>query len=65
MFLKHVAKKIAMTVPVNTQVDHRNGNLNAYEMCFYLPHDLQLDPPKPKDPKLKIILRSEMKVYSM
>lgn len=54
-----------MTVPINTKVDHRNGFLNAYEMCFYLPASSQAGPPKPTASKVKIIQRSEMKIYSM
>ena len=54
-----------MTYPINTKVDHRNGDLNAYEMCFYIPGNFQGDPPQPKTPKLKVVKRSELHIYSM
>ncbi|CAG7818124.1 unnamed protein product [Allacma fusca] len=58
------SRRISMTVPVSTLVDHRNGDLNLYRMCFYLPKDFQDNPPIPTNHKLKIVSRPELQVYS-
>lgn len=56
--------KIEMTVPVATKVDHRNGKLRSYEMCFYIPLELQTSPPKSSDPKVKVVSFPALHVYS-
>jgi hypothetical protein len=58
------SRRIPMTVPVSTLVDHRNGDLNLYQMCFFLPKDFQENPPTPTNQKLKIVSRPELRVYS-
>jgi hypothetical protein len=57
-------KKIEMTIPVATKVDHRNGNLRSYELCLYLPSEYQKQPPKPLDNSIKIVSYPELHLYS-
>lgn len=59
-----VSRRIPMTIPVSTKVDHRNGEINSYEMCFYLPREFQTNPPVPNNSKVKIVNRPAMHVYA-
>lgn len=53
-----------MTIPIVTKIDHRNGNLRSYEMCFFLPTEFQKSPPKPVDNRVKIVTYPPLRVYS-
>ncbi|OXA61495.1 heme-binding protein 2 [Folsomia candida] len=59
-----LGKKIEMTIPIVTKIDHRNGNLRSYEMCFFLPTEFQKSPPKPVDNRVKIVTYPPLRVYS-
>lgn len=53
-----------MTVPVTTKVDHRNGDLYSYEMCFFIPEEFQRYPPRPQNRKVHVVSLPELHVYS-
>ncbi|CAL8086857.1 unnamed protein product [Orchesella dallaii] len=58
-------QKIDMTVPVTTKVDHRNGDLYSYEMCFFIPQEFQANPPRPENRNVRVVSFPELHVYSI
>lgn len=57
-------QKLEMTVPVTTKIDHRNGDLYSYEMCFFIPQEFQRNPPRPTNKRVRIVSFPELHVYS-
>jgi len=54
--------KIAMTVPVTTEVK-TNGDEMEMEMCFYISPDHQANPPAPTNPEV-YITQAERTIYT-
>ncbi|XP_063606188.1 heme-binding protein 1-like [Penaeus indicus] len=55
--------KIPMTVPVTTEFT-ANREQDSYKMCFFVPEQMQENPPTPTNAKIVIDLRPEMTVFT-
>ena len=57
---------IEMTKPVSMKWTPMDANIDSYEkeMCFYLDHSYQSNPPEPTDSEVYLVQRPAMNVYT-
>ena len=57
-------KEIAMTVPVSTKWSKQSDGSYVKEMCFYITEQYQDNTPQPTNPRVYIVNRPPMTVFT-